>query len=264
MTAPLYTELKGLSFLFKGNPFNKAISSLSIETKGLQVLFQGNPFVINQDASLGVSFNFQSTPLFEVLLEVDLVLEFTGSISFALSEFKFEFVLDLNFEIIPALEVFYDLIIYELEFNNNLSLICDFFIFSSVVDTLLDLEFSSIGQIQFDIDERFSRIASFLFDSVGELITSVDLLIPYWYDEIFENGLELELDLNFLTNLYEEFVFDFVISNTITSLVELDFEIENRVLLTNEVEKNIGFFNRVSPTQSYEYSRFYLSKTHGV
>lgn len=262
MTIPVYPALKGLSYIFKGNPFNKATSTTGVETRGFQFQFRGTPFVVNQNFIIEIDLTFQSSQSLSSSLEIHSgLLEFSSQLILDIPPILPEIVNDFSFQTNLSLESIFDLEFPSLVFTTLSELLFDFDFITPLPESF-DLEFSSISILESDID--YAVVLSFMFDSVGEMNTILSILSPNFYDWYFENGLEVELDLICLSSLYGRYEFDFLFRNSTTSQIIQECEIFNKVLSVNEVEKNIGFFNRVSPTQSYEYSGFYFSKIHGV
>jgi len=262
MTIPIYPALKGLSYIFRGNPFNKAISTQGVETRGFQLHFRANPFVVNQNFLIEIESTFQSSPSLDVVLELHSgSLEFYSQLIFDIPPIFPEIVNDFVFDVYLSLETLMDLEFPALEFSNIPQFIVDL-VTLTPLPVYLDIEFYQSFLMESDVD---SAIVLFpMFDSVGEMNTVLSILSPNFYDWDFVNGLEIELNLICLSSLYGGYESGFSFLNSITSQIIKECRMFNKVLPINEVEKNITFFNRVSPTQSYEYSGFYFSKIHGV
>lgn len=262
MTIPVYPTLKGLSYIFKGSPFNKATSTIGVETRGFQLQFLGNPFVINQNFTIEIDLTFQSSPSLSSSFEIHSgSLEFYSQLTLDIPSILLEIVNDFVFETNLSLESIFDLEFPPLELTALSELSFDFDFISPLPESF-DLEFSSIPVFESDID--YAIVLVLLFDSVGQSETSLFILSPHFYDRIFENGLEIELDLECLSSIQADLSFDFNFRNSITSQVLLDHDLINSILSYNEVEKNFIAFNRIDPSQSFTYSGFYFSKIHGV
>lgn len=262
MTIPVYPTLKGLSYIFKGNPFNKATSTSGVETRGFQLQFRGNPFVINQNFTIEIDLTFQSSPSLSSSFEIHSgSLEFYSPLTLDIPPILPEIVNDFVFETDLSFQSIFDLEFPPLEFISLSELSFDFDFISPLPESF-NLEFNSIPVFESDID--YAIVLVLMFDSVGQSETSLSILSPHFYDRIFENGLEIELDLECLSSLQTDFEFDFLIRNSITSQVSLDYDLINSILSYNEVEKNFITFNRIDPLQSFIYSGFYFSKIHGV
>lgn len=261
MTLPIYPSLNGLSYIFRGNPFNKATSVSGIQTRGLQRAFRGNPFVVNQNFLITIDLTFESSFSLITSLELDIVsLEFQNTPVFDV-DIKFEGLIDFVFESSLSLEIAFDLEFPSLVFSSDPELLVSYDLITPLPESV-DLIFTDSMELESDID--YSIVVSLDFGTNGELQTSVDLLIPNFYEFGFANGLEIELDLMCLSHLYGDSEYSFSILNSMTSDVLKSFQLRNNLLILNEVEKNMIIFNRVDPSQSFFYEGFYFSKTHGV
>lgn len=57
MAIPVNTDLNGMDFIFKGQPFVSVPTKPEIDTSGLDFVFQGEPFVTNPVAESDVFDN---------------------------------------------------------------------------------------------------------------------------------------------------------------------------------------------------------------